>query len=83
MENGDIRIKLRELIKVREIETGEDITYLGIQEATGISLTTLVDWGKDRTRRFDADVLIRLCGFFDCPIEDLLEYVPGRTPEPA
>ena len=47
MKNGDIRIKLRELIKLREIQTGQDITYMQIQEATGISLTTLVDWGKD------------------------------------
>ncbi len=73
---GTIRVKLRELILRRELDSGEDVRYIDIQRATGISLSALVDWVNDRPRRFDEKMLVRLCHFFDCQIQDLLVYVP-------
>ena len=76
---GRIKVSLREVIKRREIETGADITYTQIQDATGISISALVDWVNDRPTRFDAAMLIWLCDFLDCRVEDLLEYVPDEV----
>lgn len=80
---GSIKVLLREVIKRKEIDTGEDITYRQIQDATGISISALVDWVNGRPTRFDDIMLIRLCDFFDCEVSDLLVYVPKAGAEIA
>jgi putative transcriptional regulator len=84
MENsGDIRCNLRRLIKEKEIAEGREITYEIIREATGITASALSALVNDKTRRYDAHILARLCWYFDCTIGDLLEYVPpaqGKSP---
>jgi putative transcriptional regulator len=44
---------------------------------SGVSYSTLHDFYHDRLKRFDRDVLDRLCRTFDCTVGTILEYVPG------
>ena len=77
MENwGDVHCALRRLIKEAEIEQGREITYDVIHQATGVTMSAISSLVNDKTRRYDAHVLARLCRFFNCGIGDLLEYIP-------
>ncbi len=50
-----------------------------LSEETGINRRTLTLLLEDRMLRFDADVLARLCAYFNCQPGDLLTFVP--TPD--
>lgn len=75
---GKIRIRLGEMIAKRRFERKGKITYREINEATGISISTLSDWVNER--REQDTVLGWLCEYLDCQPGDLLVY--ERT-EPA
>lgn len=45
-----------------------------LERGTGVSYNTLYDWYAGRIRRFDADVLDKLCRFFDVPVGEILEH---------
>jgi putative transcriptional regulator len=75
-----IRCRLLELMGRRGIRF---ISRLA--EATGVNRRTLSVLAENRMARFDADVLERLCAFFDCQPGDLLERCSGEAalePEP-
>ena len=74
---GDVHCNLRRLIKEKEIAEGRELTYEIIRSATGITTSTLSALVNDKTRRYDAHVLARLCAYFGCGIGDLLTYVPA------
>ncbi len=74
----DIKCKLRFLIKKKEIEEERELTYDIIYEETGIHPATLSALVNDKTRRFDAHVLARLCKYLNCQVGDLLVYVPDE-----
>ena len=71
-----IRFKLKELIAKREFKERRHITVREISEQTGIARNTLSrllnqpGWNA-RTEHVD-----KLCAYFDCKVEDLLEFVP-------
>lgn len=47
-----------------------------LSEETGINRRTLTLLIENRMLRFDADVLARLCAYFNCQPGDLLTWVP-------
>ena len=56
---------------------------LSIQELarqSGVSYGALHDLYHARSRRFDADVLDRLCRTLGCGVGDILEYAPDPAP---
>lgn len=65
-----IRCKLLQLMAgkgIRQIST--------LTEETGINRKTLTFLVENKMKRYDADVLSRLCKYFGCQIDDILEYV--------
>ena len=58
---------------------GEIGAGLGVAESTGIHRMTLSKLANHRGYNPTADVLDRLCNFFSCRIEQLVEHVPGLT----
>jgi len=73
-----IRFKLKELIAEKEFKERRRITVAELSEGSGIARNTLSrilnepDWNA-RISQVD-----KLCAYFDCKIEDLLEYVPDK-----
>ncbi len=64
MINNKFSVLLGErLIKITEIS-----------ERTGISRTTLTNLYYKRSKSISFDVLNKLCEFFDCSIEDIIEF---------
>ncbi len=73
-----IRYRLKERIADLEFARGERVTLNEISEATGIHRTTLSKISARRGYNTTTDVIDRLCWFFNCRVEDLIEYVPDQ-----
>jgi DNA-binding Xre family transcriptional regulator len=74
-----LRFKLKERIAAKEFKEGRRISLSEVAETTGIGRITLSRM-LNRGTNVRSDTLDRLCEYFDCRIEDLVEYVPD---EPA
>jgi len=73
-----IRILLKELISQKEFAEKRRIRLDELSEATGISKNTLSRMQSVHGYNTKTENLDRLCAYFDCKIEDLLEYVPEQ-----
>lgn len=69
-----IRFKLKERIADKEFREDRRITLLEVAEATGIGRITLSRMLKPGAV-VRTDTLDRLCLYFACDIEELIEYV--------
>ena len=62
------------------------LIYKGIKrsqliELAGLNATSIAKMGKNQP--VSLEVLGKLCGYFHCKIEDLVEYVPEDGEQPA
>ena len=73
-----IRFHLKELIADREFHTGKRLTFDEIANETGIHRTTLSKIANQRGYNTTTDNLEKICSFFGCPIEKLVEYIPAE-----
>lgn len=74
-----LRFRLKELIAEREFRTGMRVTMEEIAKATGIHRTTLSKIANQRGYNTTTDNLDKLCAFFDCSIDKLVEYIPDEA----
>lgn len=75
MEVSMIRFRLRELIIEKEFNENRRITLEEIARATGIQRTTLSRIGGQRGYNTTTDNLDKLCQYFHCPIQSLMEHI--------
>ncbi|MBV4418286.1 helix-turn-helix transcriptional regulator [Clostridium tyrobutyricum] len=68
-----IRMKLH--IKLAE----KRLTQKQLSELTGIRLPTISAYCTDKFKTIPREHLNILCRFFNCKIEDLIEYIPDPT----
>lgn len=69
-----LRFKLKERIADKEFKEGRRISLTEVAEVTSIGRITLSRM-LNRGANVRSDTLDRLCAYFDCRIEDLVEYV--------
>ncbi|HRQ63849.1 MAG TPA: helix-turn-helix transcriptional regulator [Xanthomonadaceae bacterium] len=74
-----LRFKLKELIAEKEFRERRRITVQEVAEATGITRNTLSKIINQHGASVRSDNLDRLCAFFDCRIDALVEYVPDAN----
>lgn len=74
-----IRFRLTELISDMGFNKDRRITLEEISSATGIHRTTLSKIANQRGYNTTTDNLDKLCLFFNCPIEKLMEHVPDMS----
>lgn len=67
-----IKCKLSNILGERKLKVSD------VARATGINRNTLYNMYKEETVRLEIDVLDKLCEFFNCNIEDLLEFYPNE-----
>jgi putative transcriptional regulator len=72
-----LRFKIKEMIAKKEFAEGRRITIGEVAKAAGIHRMTLSKMINQRGYNTGTENLDRLCAFFDCEIEDLVEYVPA------
>jgi putative transcriptional regulator len=70
-----LRFKLKERIADKEFSERRRITIQEIAETTGITRNTLSKMLNQHGTSVRSENLDRLCAYFACRIEDLVEYV--------
>ena len=73
-----IRFRLAELLADYRYRTGKRLTLVTLASKTKIHRTTLSKIAGQKGYNTTTENIDRLCAFFDCPIEKLVEYVPDR-----
>jgi DNA-binding Xre family transcriptional regulator len=73
-----IRFRLAEQIEKKQFNEGRRITVGEVAESTGVNRMTLSKILNQRGYSTGTEILDKLCTYFDCRIEDLVEYV--KTP---
>ena len=74
-----LRFKLKELIAEKEFQEGRRVTVLEISEQTGIARNTLSKMLNQPGASVRSEYLDRLCSYFNCRIEQLVEYIPENS----
>jgi putative transcriptional regulator len=74
-----LRYKLKERIADKEFAERRRVTIQEIAQATGITRNTLSKMLNQHGASVRSENLDRLCAYFACRIEDLVEYVDGAT----
>lgn len=72
---------LKGLISVKEQKEGRQITYATIMAETGVSTNTITKVAKGTFKMIGKVTLDKLCRYFDCQVNDILEYVPDSSQE--
>jgi len=70
-----LRFKIKETIAKREFEEGRRITIAEVAEGAGIHRVTLSKMINRRGFSTSTDHIDGLCKYFECKVEDLVEYV--------
>lgn len=70
-----IRFKLAEQMEKKQFAESRRITVQEVAEATGVNRMTLSKILNHRGYSTGTDILDRLCTYFACPIEELVEHV--------
>ncbi|QJD59953.1 helix-turn-helix transcriptional regulator [Pseudomonas sp. gcc21] len=73
-----LRFKIKEMIARREFEEGRRITIAEVAEGAGIHRVTLSKMINRRGFSTSTEHINGLCRYFDCKVEELVEYVPDN-----
>ncbi|HHQ4603029.1 helix-turn-helix domain-containing protein [Aeromonas hydrophila] len=68
-----IRCHLARLMGERKMRISD------VMRETGISRTTITLLYKETALKVDLEALDKLCDLFNCPLNDILEKVPGDS----
>ena len=74
-----IRFKLKELTAEKAFREGRRINLQEIADQTGIHRTTLSKLQSPVGHNTTTENLNALCKYFECDIQDLIEYVPEES----
>lgn len=79
-----IRFRLKELLAEKGFQENRRVTLDEVSQETGIHRTTLSKIANQRGYNTGTENIDRLCAYFDCKVEDIIEYVPiSDTPKSA
>ena len=70
-----IRFKLAEQIEKKQFQESRRITVQEVAEATGVNRMTLSKILNHKGYSTGTDILDRLCDYFGCRVEELVEHV--------
>jgi len=74
-----IRYHLKHLIADLELKTGRRVSLKEISQETGIHLSTLSRIANQKAANTTIGNLEKICLFFGCEIQDLVEFAPATT----
>ncbi|WP_233556344.1 helix-turn-helix domain-containing protein [Noviherbaspirillum sedimenti] len=69
-----IRFKLGEQIEKKQFQEGRRITIQEVATATGVNRMTLSKILNQRGYSTGTEIVDKLCEYFNCRVEELLEY---------
>jgi len=73
-----LKIRLRELMREKTIRDGRDpdtepITQEEVAKAINVAQGTMSSWSRNIVERLDKETIVKLCRYFECRIENLLQ----------
>ena len=71
---GTISNRFRVLLAQKAEVEKRNISLAEVQREIKIPWTSLQKWANNKVTRFDSAVIIKLCDYLDCEIEDLIIY---------
>lgn len=74
-----LHYRLEKLMRQWEHEHGEEhgeLTYRRLGELTGIGYPNLQRMATGKTSRADHNTIETICKFFECKVEELIEFIP-------
>ena len=74
-----IRYHLKHLIADMEFNQGKRISLKEISEKTGIHLSTLSRIANQKASNTTIGNLEKICLFFNCQIQELVEFIPDSA----
>ena len=74
-----IRFKLGEMIEKKQFAEGRRVTINEIAAATGLNRMTLSKILNQKGYGTGTDTIDRLCEYFACKIEDMMERIPDEV----
>lgn len=74
-----IRFKLGEQIEKKQFLEGRRITVQEVATASGINRMTLSKILNQRGYSTGTEIVDKLCEYFNCSVEELLEYTPSSA----
>ena len=74
-----IRFKLGEVMERKRFDDGKRFSITEVAAATGLSRVTLSKILNQKGYGTGTDTIDRLCQFFGCKVEDLMEHLPDET----
>ncbi|WP_335981851.1 helix-turn-helix transcriptional regulator [Fusobacterium polymorphum] len=66
-------------IKVSDLMGKHKLTIAKLMEKVELSRPTISALYHEKISRIDFDTIEKLCKYFNCKIEDLIEYIPDET----
>lgn len=70
-----IRFRLKELLAEKGFQENRRVTLDEVSQATGIHRTTLSKIANQRGYNTGTENVDRLCEYFGCQVEDVIEYI--------
>lgn len=70
-----IRFRIQELLAEKQFRDGRKVTISELSEATGINRGTLSRMVNQKGYSTVTNNIDQLCKFFECHVEDVMEYV--------
>lgn len=70
-----IRFKLKEMLSEKAFREGKRVNLDGLAASTGVNKSTLSRISSIRGYNTTTDNIDKLCRYFGCRVEQLLEYV--------
>jgi putative transcriptional regulator len=77
-----IRFKLAEQMEKLQFKQSRRITIQEVADTTGVNRMTLSRMLNHKGNGATTETLDRLCTYFGCRVEDLIEHVPDPPAEP-
>lgn len=78
-----IRFKLAEMMEKMQFTAGRRITVSEVATATGLNRMTLSKLLNHKGYGTGTDTIDKLCTFFACRVEDLMEHLPDDSTAPS
>ena len=71
-----IECKLNVLLAERSTRERRRIALTEVRDKTGITWPTLQKWALGKAKSYNADILSKLCEYFNCQPGDILGFSP-------
>jgi putative transcriptional regulator len=71
-----LRFKFKALLAEKEFSEDRQITMQEVSQQTGVNRMTLSKLSNHKGHNTSSDVINKLCNYFGCKIEDLIEHIP-------